>query len=158
MHTVRALKVCLAAALMLGPLTSHACGELMFNAGRALPFQSYQAPRPANVLIVYSDAIPDSYVSALEKAGHHLKIVSSADAMNQEIGRQHYDVVIAAYNAVKTGTSAVERADAPRLLPIIQRSLRKSPEVRAQFSQFLLDGASLGQYLQMINRLVSHTP
>jgi signal transduction histidine kinase len=154
----RVMKICLVGALMLAPLTSRACGELMFNSGRALPFQSYQASRPADVLILYTDAIPDAYFSALEKAGHRIKIVSSAAAMSKELESRHFDVVIAARAAVDAATAAVQRVDAPRFLPIVERSLRKSPEIRARFAQFLFDGASLGQYLTTINRLVSHAP
>jgi hypothetical protein len=39
-----------------------------------------------------------------------------------------------------------------RLLPIVARADRDSPQVRAHFATVLVDGASLGQYLRGIHR------
>lgn len=143
------------ALLTLVPVAAQACGELRFNAGRGLPFQSYIAPRPADVLVVLGDAIQDGYLEALEEAGHRLTIVSNADAVATELGKRRYDIVIAGYDALDAVTPQVDSApDSPRLLPVVARALRKDPLLLSRFSEILLDGASLGQYLTVINKVV----
>jgi hypothetical protein len=54
--------------------------------------------------------------------------------------------------------SAAGAAARPRLLPVVARSLRNQPELRSRFELFLLDGASLGQYLKVINQALSARP
>jgi hypothetical protein len=141
--------------LALAPFGAQACGELRFNAGRGLPFQSYIATRPADVLVVRGAAVEEGYLEALEAAGHHLTIVASAGAVAAELGRQHYDVVIAGYEALEAVSPQVDAASSsPRLLPVVERALRKDPVV-TRFGQVLLDTASIGQYLTVINKLVT---
>jgi hypothetical protein len=143
------------ALLSFGPTAAQACGELRFNAGRGLPFQSYMAPRPADVLVVRGDAIQDGYLEALQEAGHRLTIVADADAVAAELRKQHYDVVIAAYDAIDSVSPQVAAVSATsRVLPIVERALRKNPQVVSRFSEVLLDNASLGQYLTVINKLL----
>lgn len=144
-----------AASLALVPMAAaQACGELKFNAGRGLPFQTYLAPRPADVLVVASDAVEASYLEGLEQAGHRLKVVASADEIAAELEQQHYDIVIAAYDSMDRVQPQVGGAtDSPRLLPIVARSMRKSALVQG-FDQVLLDGASFGQYLTVIHKLL----
>lgn len=158
MNAFKLTKVLLFVAAFGGSTAAFACGELQFNAGKGLPFQSYVAPRPANVLILAS---PDGPVQAadyeaLEKAGHRLTLVSDSDAMAQALRRNDYDVVIAALESVDSVTEAERSAvSMPRLLPIVSRSARKSPQVRERFQQFVLVGASIGQYLTAINRILA---
>jgi hypothetical protein len=146
--------------LALTPVAAQACGELRFNAGRGLPFQSYISPRPADVLVVRGEAIQDGYLEALQEAGHRLTIVATVDAVAAELRKQHYDVVIAGYESVDAVSPQVAAASATaRVLPIVQRALRKDPLVVTRFSEILLDNASLGQYLTVINKmLVSRAP
>src|SRR5688572_5203633 len=98
-HSSPVLKpLALALALAGAPAPSSACSEGMFSSGKGLAFQSYLAPRPAQVLI-YSNA-PDSESSSLneglQKAGHTLTVVHDADALAAALDRQRYDIVIAA--------------------------------------------------------------
>jgi len=149
----------LAALSVVCPAVAQACGELRFNAGKGLPFQSYIAPRPADVLIVYSDALQDDYLAALEQAGHRLKIVANPAAVAEALREQHYDIVIAAYDSVDAVTPQVASVlEMPSVLPIVARSMRKDPQVTGRFEQILLDSASLGQYLTAINKLVNRLP
>jgi len=45
----------------------------------------------------------------------------------------------------------------PRLLPVVARSDRNTPQLRNRFDLFLIDGASLGQYLKVINNAVARS-
>jgi DNA-binding NtrC family response regulator len=154
------VNVLVSACLTIAPIAgAQACGELRFNAGRGLPFQTYVAPRAADVLIVRSDATDEEYIAALERAGHRVTTVESADAVANEVRNRHYDVVIAAYESVDRVGPAVTAADAgPQLLPIVTRAMRNSPQVTERFEQILLDSASFGQYLSMINKVLSRLP
>jgi hypothetical protein len=156
MNSTALVRFLVPALLALAPIAAQACGELRFNSGRGLPFQSYIAPRPADVLVVHSEAMQDEYLEALEEAGHRLTIVSNADAVATELGKRRYDIVIAGYDALDAVSPQVDAApNSPSLLPIVGRALRKDPLLLSRFSEILLDGASFGQYLTVINKIVS---
>ena len=143
---------CLASSSALG------CGEGMFNTGKGLPYQAYRAPRPAAVL-VYADPAQtnprksESLYAGLKKAGHSITVVSDTQGLKQAMQGGHYDVVISPLVGIDAVTTA-EGAQTPVLLPVIERALRNSAEVRNRFDLFLIDGASLGQYLAAINKVV----
>lgn len=143
--------------LLCVPAAGIACGEGMFNAGKGLPYQAYLAPRPAAVLVYAdgsgADARREELYAGLQKAGHSITVVRDAQALREAMRERRYDVVISAFDRIGTVVD-VESAQAPALLPVVARAVRNSPEVRNRFDLFLVDGASLGQYLRAINRLV----
>ena len=137
--------------------TASACGEGQFNMGQGLRYQGYLAPHPATVL-VYDDGASArlALYAGLKKAGHKVTVVGTADAMSQALQAGHYDVVIADFDdaaALQSRTSGTSAK--PGLLPVVPRNRRNAPEVSSRFKLFLLDGASLGQYLKGINQLLS---
>jgi len=148
-------KIALAAAAAI-PTTVLACGEMMFNAGQGLPFQSYRAPQPADVLVLWTDARHDNYYSELIRAGHRITLVIDAEDMRQELAQHDFDIVIADFDSLNQVPASVAEnsGSGPRLLPIVARNLRKSPEVRDRFAQIFVDGASVGQFLTTINRVL----
>ncbi|MGD8324428.1 MAG: hypothetical protein PVF50_08675 [Gammaproteobacteria bacterium] len=156
MRLTKTIKKLLLIAVAASPATALACGEMMFNAGRGLPFQSYLAPRPADVLVLWTDASQDDYYAALQRAGHHITLVADAEDMAAQLRQNQFDIIIADFDALSAVPEQVanDSAPGPRLLPIVARSLRKSPQVRDRFEQFLIEGASIGQYLTIINRVL----
>lgn len=153
-HVVLALALVFAGV----PALSSACSEGMFSSGKGLAFQSYLAPRPAQVLIysTTADAARDPLHAGLQKAGHTLTVVHDTDALAAALKRQHYDIVITAADDADQIASSVETgADAPTLLPIIARGASDASSLRDRFGAFVFDGASLGQYLTVINRVLS---
>src|SRR4051812_6793450 len=86
----------LALVLALASSPASACGEGQFNMGQGLRYQGYLAPHPATVL-VYDAAASDheALYAGLQKAGHKVTVVGSADAMSQALHERRYDVVIA---------------------------------------------------------------
>ena len=75
--------------------------------------------------------------------------------MQGALQAQRYDVVITALDTVDTVTSKIAgNAGTARVLPVVSRAARNSAAVRERFEQFVLDGASLGQYLTTINKLL----
>ena len=152
----------LAIALAFASKPVLACGEGAFNAGKGLPYQGYLAPRPATVLVyanpdpTASDTDRNALYAGLTKAGHKLTMVKDPAALASALRERHYDVVITAFDAVDTVQAAT--ADAGNaggktaLLPVVARSDRDSPQLRGHFDAFLVDGASIGQYLKVISK------
>ncbi len=152
-----------ALALSLFPAPAFACGEAMLNSGKGLPYQSYLAPRPAVVLIY---ATPDPTASAsqrealfsgLKKAGHTVTMVGDAAALTSALRERHYDVVISALDAAESVTAAAQETQQGKtaLVPVMARSEANSLQVRGKYSAVLVDGASLGQYLKIINTVLA---
>lgn len=143
-------------ALALACSPASACGEGQFNMGQGLRYQGYLAPHPATVL-VYDDGASDrkALYAGLQKAGHKITVVGTADAMSQALQAGRYDVVIADFDDAAALQSRAGTSVKPGVLPVVARNRRNAPEVSSRFKLFLLDGASLGQYLKGINQLLS---
>lgn len=150
-HILAAL---LTSAVALASTPTQACGEGQFNMGQGLRYQGYLAPRPATVL-VFDDAAADrdALYAGLKKAGHKITLVGTPDALSQALRARRFDVVIADFVDVSMVDSSTADAK-PHLLPVVERSRRNAPELRSRFNLFLLEGASLGQYLKSIDQLV----
>jgi hypothetical protein len=130
-----------------------ACSEGMFNSGKGLPFQTYLAPRPAQVLVnlQHLEGDAERLQNGLRKAGHEVTVVEDLDAMQAALRAQRFDVLITALD----GASAVaESSTTPRIVPVVERAERRSAAVRERFSVTLTRGASLGQVLSSINRVL----
>jgi len=144
-------------SLALVCFCAYACGEGQFNMGHGLRYQGYLAPRPATLLVFDAGAANHTALyDGLKKAGHKVTVVGSADAMSQALHAGHYDVVIANFDdAAALQARAAGTAAKPGVLPVVARNRRNAPEVSNQFKLFLVDGASVGQYLKGINQLLS---
>lgn len=154
--------ICMLAAASLATSTGVlACGEGMVNAGKGLPFQSYLAPHQADILILADGPRADNetFYRGLEQAGHNLTVVENSEAMKKALAERRFDIVIGPLEAAEElASNPVEatRDDAlPAVLPVVARSERNQPRVRDRFALFVLDGASLGQFLDAINRALA---
>ena len=141
---------------LMSPL-ANACGEGQFNMGQGLRYQAYLAPHPATVLVYDDDAgSHKALYTGLQKAGHKVTVVGTAGAMSQALQAGGYDVVIADFDdAAALQSLAGGRSTKPSVLPVVARNRRNAPEVSSRFKLFLVEGASLGQYLKGINQLLS---
>lgn len=155
MNMARITTWSLIAAMIAGPQAAIACGEMMVNAGRGLALQAYLAPNPARVLILYTDASHDREYAGLEQAGHELTLVADAEELVEELANNRYDIVIAPFDMVDAVAQPIRSGDSARLLPIVARSMRRSAEVHDRFSQFLVDGSGVRQFLSVINRALA---
>lgn len=157
MKTSALLASTLAAALAAS--ASLACGEGQFNMGQGMRYQGYLAPRPATVL-VYDDAGSSADAAdraklykGLEMAGHRVTVVEDASAFSTAVAGKRYDVVIADLSDVdQLSADAGLVASQARLLPVVDRKSRNAPDLRTRFGLVLVEGASLGQYLKVINQ------
>ncbi len=151
-------------ALPMVAVSPHAlaCGEGMFSAGNGLAYQGFLAPRPATLLVYAGDAESASSAEAarlqqgLERAGHVVLVVGDGETLARTLAERQIDIVIADYRRVEeVGELAAGHADAMRLLPVVPRSERKSPALRERFDEYVLAGASVGQYLGTINDMLA---
>ncbi len=151
-----------ASVLLVTPAPTRACGEGQFNMGQGLRYQGYLAPHPATVL-VYADSASgadsqgrQAVYQGLEHAGHRVTVVTDPAGLSRALASKHFDVVIANFNDVAAIESTVgSDAEKPLMLPVVARSERNSPALSSKFALFLIDGASLGQYLKVINQAVA---
>ena len=127
--------------------------------GRGLRYQGYLTPRPATVLVYDNGAdVRKALYAGLQKAGHKVTVVGNSRDLSEALRARSFDVVISDLEDVATIQGDAGNASAaPRLLPVVERSRRNGPDVRSRFRVFLLDGASLGQYLRSIDLLVKGT-
>jgi CheY-like chemotaxis protein len=148
-------------SILLGALLASgstlACGEGQFNMGQGLRYQNYLAPRPATVL-VYS-AVGESLehreqlAKALRDSGHTVTVVSSPGELGSALRTRHYDVLISDYASIDTAATEAQAVgtSAPVVLPVVTRQMRKDPDLKARFANFVLSGSSLGAYLKSID-------
>ena len=93
-------------ALTLGAVASfsvvtfdaQACGESLFRIGRGAAYRAQTAPLPGNVLLVAPSAEAKALADRLMAAGHHVRVVETADLIAAELRNDRYDVVLASYN------------------------------------------------------------
>ena len=145
------IRIVLAIIIATAAMPAYACGEGQFNLGQGMQYQGYLAPRPATVLVY--DQNPEQHRSiyaGLNRAGHRLTVARSADDLAQTLRDKQFDVIIGNLGNL----DAIATAGVAHLLPVIQRQQRNDPGIRNRFRVFLLDGASLGQYLKGIDQLV----
>lgn len=144
--------------LLLGALTlahgpAQACGENQFNMGQGLRYQNLLAPRPATVLVFDESAANRKQLySGMVRAGHKVTVVSNSEDVSRATNAKRFDVIIAELG--DAGEINVSPGSKARVLPVVKRQQRNQPELRDRFDHFVIDGASLGQYLKSIDHLV----
>ena len=116
------------------------------------------APRPATVL-VYNDAptVPDetrAVYRGLLHAGHRIEVARSPEQAASALRSHRFDVVIADYDQVEAINRQLAPDSGTRVLPVVDASQRRADGLRQRFRAFLLEGASLGQHLKLINQLL----
>jgi hypothetical protein len=145
------LRPALLALGLAASLPALACSEGLFNSGKGLAYQGYLAPRPATVLIYSTKpgSEREALLAGLQRAGHRVAVASDTAGLTAALAANQVDVVITDIASV----DAVTSSDAhPRVLPVVARGQRGS--LRDRFPVVVVDGASLGQYLRGINRLL----
>ena len=148
----------LATTLALITFDAGACGESMFHSGQAMRYHTYISRQPANIL-VYRPGTPDSgsvqkqLYTGLEKAGHHVTVVTGGNALTQALAVRQYDVIIASARdmvviAAELGKSSRE----PVLLAVLGRDAGSEAGVSERFPRTLHEGDGLNQYLKVIDQ------
>jgi len=138
-----------AALMSLVALNAEACGESLFRVGKGVAYRAQTAPLPGNVLVVSPDS---GLADRLAAAGHHVKVVASAEKIAQELKTSKYDVVLASFNdreivaAQMAGTSS-----ATTYVPVTTEKAQKA-EAAHEYARYLSDDDDFTQFLRVIHR------
>lgn len=152
------LSASLLSAVSLVPQPGFACGEGIYAMGEGSRHRGYLAPRQATVLI-YNDqgTVPEATKAVyrgLVHAGHKVEVARNAGQLSTALRDRRYDVVIAEYDQIDVIDLQVDLVPKTSLLPIVPDKQRSSDGWKERFRFSLTQGASLGQYLKLIDKLV----
>lgn len=142
----------------LAPQPGFACGEGIYTMGEGARHRGYLAPRQATVLI-YNDqgTVPEATKAVyrgLVHAGHKVEVARNAGQLSTALRDRRYDVVIADYDQIDVVDLQVDLVSKTSLLPIVTNEQRGTDSWKERFRFSLTQGASLGQYLKLIDKLV----
>ena len=138
-----------AALSSLVSLNAQACGESLFRVGKGVAYRAQTAPLPGNVLVVSPDK---SLADRLAAAGHHVKVVATADKIAQELRSGKFDVVLASFNDREiVAEQMADAAKAPTYVPVTTESGQKA-EAAHEYRRYLSDDDSFTQFLRVIHR------
>lgn len=142
----------------LAPQSGFACGEGIYTMGEGARHRGYLAPRQATVLI-YNDqgTVPEATKAVyrgLVHAGHKVEVARNAGQLSTALRDRRYDVVIADYDQIDVVDLQVDLVSKTSLLPIVTNEQRGTDSWKERFRFSLTQGASLGQYLKLIDKLV----
>jgi hypothetical protein len=144
----------LAGVLALASGNALACGDVLFRVGHAARYDSYAAARPAAVLLyARSSGNEVALRKGLEKAGHKVTVKSAGESVAPDAGARPYDVVIADLAAIRPLAESVEgAAPKPTFVPVVGSGAES--DVRDRYPMWVKEGASLGKYLQAIEKVM----
>lgn len=139
---------------------AQACGEVMYRMGGALRYHAFITRHPAEILIYAgssavgrSDAERTKFRDNLEKAGHRVTEVASAEALAQTLATHHYDVIIASAGDMPAVSTQIANAPRePALIPVLERGATNERELRERFPQMVNEDANLNQFLKTIEQ------
>lgn len=146
-----------AGVLALASADALACGDVLFRVGHGIRYDSHAAPRPA-VVLIYARAggatasNENALRKGLEKAGHQVIIKSAGEGLATDAGAPP-DVVIADLPAIRllaeSGEGAVPK---PTFVPVVASNAEG--EARDRYRYWVKEGASLGKFLQAIDKVM----
>ena len=144
--------------VLLAPQSGFACGEGIYTMSEGSRHRGYLAPHPATVLI-YNDqgTVPETTKAVyrgLVHAGHKVEVARNPGQLSTALRDRRYDVVIADYDQIDVIDRQVKPVSRTNLLPIVTNVQRGANSGKERFRFSLTQGASLSQYLKLIDRLV----
>ena len=153
MNKVLSISRIVASVLALASVGAQACGDVLFRVGHGVRYASYTAPRPAAVLIYASGGSENALRKGLEKAGHKVTLKSAGESPVPDAGARPYDVVIADLGAIRPLAESVEgAAPKPTFVPVVGSGAEG--DVRDRYQWWVKEGASLGRFLQAIDKVM----
>ena len=156
MSKVRSISRIVASVMALVSVGAQACGDVLFRVGHGARYNSYVAPRPAAVLIYASSggataSGENALRKGLEKAGHKVTMKSAGESLAPDAGARPYDVVIAELAAIRPLAESVQgAAPKPTFVPVVGSGAEG--DVRDRYQWWVREGASLGRFLQAIDK------
>jgi hypothetical protein len=145
----------IAGIVALAAVDALACGDVLFRVGHAARYDSYTAARPAAVLLYAraSGTTTGNEVAlrkGLEKAGHKVTLKNAGESLVPDASARPYDVVIADLAAIRP--LAESAAPKPTFVPVVASGAET--DLRDRYPMWVKEGASLGKYLQAIEKVM----
>ena len=73
------------------------CGDSLYRVGTGVSYRIYSAPLPGNLLVYAGSADGRQLAQALAESGHEVRLVASAEELEDELRKGAYDIVIAPF-------------------------------------------------------------
>lgn len=145
----------IAAAIALTNVSSAwACGESLFHSGQGMRYHAFITRQPADILI-YHPGLPNGsdanrqLIAGLEKAGHHITVVSDETTMTSTLMQHHFDVVIAGAKDMDAITQRLDKsAQEPALLAVVDAKAATDEH----FAHTVRENDGVNQYLKSIEQ------
>lgn len=138
------------APLFFASFEAQACGESLFRVGRGAAYRAQTAPLPGNVLLVAPSADAKALADRLTAAGHHVRVVETADLIAAELGKDKYDVVLASFNDREL-VAAQTTGATTSYIPVATEDSQKAL-VAQSFERHLSSDDDFTQFLRVIHR------
>ncbi len=146
-----------AAAIALSSASSAwACGESLFHSGQGQRYHAFITRQPADILIYSPGAASGTdsnrqLVAGLEKAGHHITLVSDETTMTSTLMEHRFDVVIASAKDMDAITQRIDKsAREPALLAVVGNDVGSAQN--GHFAHTVHENDGLNQYLKSIEQ------
>jgi hypothetical protein len=151
MKTRTVLLASLATSLIAG--NALACGDSLYRVGKGVSYRVYTAPLPGSVLVYGQGVSAEQLAQELARSGHGVRLVSTDEELQSELGSGAYDVVIAAYSnhaAVESKSAAAENA--PTFLPVALDAEEEARALREYDRVMLAEQDEIKHYLRAIHQ------
>lgn len=145
-------------AVAISATDAQACGEVMYRMGGALRYHAFITRHPAQILLYagvrsrqsVSGGDTESFHRNLERAGHHVTMVDSPEALAQALAAHAYDVIITyAADLPAIQPQLVHVSNEPTLIPVFEKN---EDSVRKEYPLALNEDANLNQFLKTIEQ------
>ena len=154
----RSLKTLVLVAALCTSTSALACGEGIFRMGGGLRYQGYLAPHPAEVLVYDTSRAPPRDRSVvyrgLVQAGHRLTIAHDEAELARALAMQSYDVMITGSDEAARVAAATPSGASPKWLRVVADAAGSLGGANGPGDAFVVQGAGVGRYLRLIDRLV----
>lgn len=143
----------LLSALLIATLASDAvaCGDALYRVGTGIAYREYTAPLPGNVLIYGATVNATDLAAALTRSGHNVSVVANALALDIEMQKGGYDVIIAPYRDHQT-INAASRSSGIPYLPVAQNKEEEAAAEETYDYVLVADRDELKHYLKAIHK------
>ena len=149
--SVIAFSVGAVASLSLASFDAQACGESLFRVGKGAAYRAQTAPLPGNVLLVDPSEEAKAFAERLVAAGHHVRIVETADLIAQELRNGKYDVVLASFNDRELVAGQMAGQTGSTYVPVATEDGQKAQAAQS-YERYLSADDDFTQFLRVIHR------
>lgn len=127
-----------------------ACGESLYRVGKGIVYREYTAPLPGNILLVAETDAEKMLADALQRAGHNVRVIASADEVGSTLNYADFDIVLSRYQYRRSIESAI--ADDVQYLPVARHGTDEVKLAKTQYQRALKDTDHIKRFLIQIHR------